>query len=143
MTVIAFDGVTLAADKMISNGQTQSKTTKIFKHEDELLGLTGDISVGMEVLAWYLAGHVVKDYPVSNRKLDEGCTLIVIKPGPLVLKYESSPHAFVIEGAFQAFGCGDLAALAAMEMGAKAPRAVEVACKLASHCGMGIDTLTL
>lgn len=104
MTVIAWDGQTLAADKLACNGWTRQTVTKIFRHGKELIGVCGNTSIGMEVRDWYTAGALRGDYPVANRKVDEGASLIVVKPDRTVWKYESSPIPFRVEGPFCAFG---------------------------------------
>ena len=147
MTVIAWDGTTLAADKLMCCGNTKKTVTKIFKKDIAgeccLLAITGNLSVGMETLDWYLSGAHCSEYPPANRSVDSGASLIVIKKDGSVLKYESSPSPFKNEGPFCAFGSGEETALAAMECGANAQRAVEVTCKYNAGCGNGIDTLTL
>jgi len=148
MTVLAWDGTTFAADKLCCNGSTKKTVTKIFKSHCKidgsitLLGITGNVSIGMEMVSWYERGAVDSEYPQSNRQEDRGCSLVVIDKDN-VRVYESSPDPFVIEGKFCAFGCGEEAALAAMECGANAARAVEVVCMYNNGCGNGIDTLTL
>lgn len=144
MTVIAWDGKTLAADKLGSNGNTKTTVLKIYRHEGELLGVTGNMSIGMEMLAWYMAGAKAADYPASNKDADKaGCSLVVIGADGSVKKYESGPHAFRMFGQYLAFGCGDEAALVAMHCGKTAAEAVEIACMFNSGCGNGVDTLAL
>lgn len=147
MTVIAWDGTTLAADKLMCNGNTKQTVTKIFKTPIKgrhyLLAVTGCLSIGMEMVDWYFNGADHAEYPSASRAESGGASLIVVKPDSTVWKYESSPSPFKIEGAFCAFGSGDTAALCAMECGADARRAVEAACKYDASCGNGIDTLTL
>jgi hypothetical protein len=146
MTVIAFDGVTLAADKLASSGNTRMVTTKIFRSEyfvGRLLAVTGDLSVGMEMVEWHEAGAHPAAFPKSNTDPDKGCSLVVIHPDATVWKYESGPHPFELEGEFHAFGCADEAALVAMACGKTAAEAVELASRFSRGCGNGVDTLTL
>jgi hypothetical protein len=141
MTVIAWDGQILAADKLACFGATKGTVTKIFRFKNELLAITGCLSAGMETMQWYTEGAVKADYPPSNRMQNEGASLIVIKQDKSVWKYEKSPVPFRVEGSFCAFGCGDESALIAMECGANALRAVELVIKYNSGCGNGIDVL--
>lgn len=143
MTVIAWDGNTLAADKLMQNGGTKKTTTKIFKINGHLLGVCGNFSVGMELVDWWSNGAKPDAYPASNRCLDDGATLIVIGADKKVMVFESSPYPFGIDSDFCAFGCGDAPAMAAMECGADARRAVEVASKYDTGCGNGVDWLSL
>jgi len=80
VTVIAFDGTTLAADKCMTNGMTRLSVTKIFKVYECLVGVCGDASAGMETLDWYRRGAVAADYPAINRQGSDGASLIVCRP---------------------------------------------------------------
>jgi hypothetical protein len=143
MTCIAWDGKTLAADKLCCFGVTKGTVTKIQRFGNYLCGVTGNLSLGMEMLEWFKADALPKDYPSANRDPDKGSGLVVVKPDRTVWKYESTPYPFKIEGAFCAFGSGDESAMIAMECGCDARRAVEVAIKYNTTCGNGVDTLTL
>ena len=142
MTVLAWDGKTLAADRLMSHGQTKQSCTKIFRWEDSLLGVCGDLSTGMEMLYWFQHGAIPADFPPANRSLTDGASLIVVDAGG-VRKYESSPHPFIVEGGFCAFGSGDECALVAMACGRDAIKAVEMAISFNATCGNGVDSLTL
>lgn len=141
MTVIVWDGVSIASDKMVCNGSTAQAVTKIFRIGSELMGLTGNLSIGMEMIEWYREGAQPEKYPTSNRTEDKGCSLIVIKGPRNVWKYESSPYPFLFEAKYCAFGSGDQVALGALYMGATAAEAVQAAIIYESNCGCGIDEL--
>lgn len=143
MTVIVFDGKTLAADKSASCGGVVQSVTKIQRHGDELLACTGNLSIGLELFDWYKRGALPSTYPPANRDEDKGASLIVVGAGGMVRKYESSPFPIEFNGAFSAFGSGAATALGAMHMGATAKQAVEAAIKWDAGCGLGIDTLEL
>lgn len=143
MTCVAWDGRTLAADRLMCNGYTGQSTTKIERFGVELIGITGDLSVGLEVRAWYLNGADPLSFPSSNRNPDKGASLIVVRPSGEVWKFESGPHAFRVEGAFCAFGSGDEAALVAMACGKTAAEAVALAAMFNTTVGHGVDTLEL
>lgn len=141
MTVIAWDGRTLAADKRMCSGHTVQSTTKIRRFGRELMAVAGNLSIGKEMMAWYEAGAKPAEFPASNRNLDEGCSLIVVRADASVWKYESSPFPFNAEGPFAAFGCGDSAALVAMACGKTAAEAVALVSQFDRACGNGCDTL--
>ena len=143
MTVLAWDGKTLAADKLVVNGDCRQRTTKIERFGHQLLGVCGNLSVGRELLAWFKAGADAALFPAGNRNLNEGASLVVINPDGGVWKYESSPHPFEVEGKFCAFGCGDVAALVAMHCGESALSAVLIAGDYVHGCGGGVDSLEL
>lgn len=141
MSVIAFDGRTLAADKRACIGTLIRTTTKIFRVGDALCAYAGDAAGGEEMLAWFRAGAKPADFP-SGQRTDEWSGLLVVRRGE-ILKYERSPHPVRFEDKFFAIGCGRDFALAAMHLGHAARTAVEVAIALDSGCGNGIDTLEL
>jgi 20S proteasome alpha/beta subunit len=146
MSVIAWDGKTLAADKRASFGTTIRTTTKIFRHGNALLAYAGDSAHGEEVRAWWMRGADPDDFPRSQRDKDDWAGLLVIRRGehgPVIARYERTPYPIYFEDEHFSIGSGREFALAAMYLGCDARRAVEVACALDSGCGNGIDTLTL
>jgi 20S proteasome alpha/beta subunit len=142
MTCIAWDGVTLAADKRATSGGGIARTvTKIERHGSNLLAVIGSWDVATELRAWFKAGAKPEAFPESARS-GEG-TLVVITPGKHPRTYATGPHALPIEQKCLAFGSGRDYAEAAMFLGCDAKRAVEVACQFQTDCGNGIDTLRL
>lgn len=140
MTVIAWDGITLAADKMMSFNSSHATVTKIFKIGDTLVGFAGNASNGTECIDWVRGGRVPNEFPKSQAEANSG-SLMVIEKGGRVCQYFSGPFPSVVEDTFMAIGSGDEFALAAMYLGKSAKRAVEVASALCPTCGNGIDTL--
>lgn len=142
MTVIAWDGQTLAADKRACNGGLARTVTKIYRVSDVLVGVAGDIAQAMEMIAWVRRGRKPDDFPASQRS-DEWGTLVVIEADATVSVYEQSPYPFKIEDKIFASGSGRDFALAAMHHGKNAWEAVNTACCFDSGCGNGIDELRL
>ena len=143
MSVIAWDGETLAADKRASNGTLIRTTTKIFRSGDALVAYAGEAVFGEEMRAWFDRGAKIEDFPASNRDKDDWAGLLVIRKGRPIVKYERTPYPITFEDRQFAMGCGRDFALAAMYLGKTAREAVEVAIALDSGCGNGIDTLRL
>lgn len=147
MTVIAWDGKTLAADKQSTNVGYGSTVTKIFRSHDVLVGLAGSAGHAMELLRWWESGAKPDAWPETRDKADTSNigTLVVVDGPRRVLTYAGNggPYPELCESEFFACGCGRDYALATMYLGHDARRAVEVACALDVFCGMGIDTLTL
>ena len=141
MTVIAYDGVTLAADKLACSGNTKSTITKIFKFKNNLIGIAGCMSGGMELMAWYMKGAIPIEFPDSNRDSDSRATMIVINHQSVSV-YETSPYPFHPEGKC-AIGSGEESVLVAMECGLDAVSAVLMTSKFNSGCGSGVDYLVL
>ncbi|CBJ38328.1 Conserved protein of unknown function, phage related [Ralstonia solanacearum CMR15] len=140
MTVIAWDGKTLAADKRATSIGLARAVTKIQRHEDLLLAMTGDWDVAAELREWFKAGAAPSDFPAKAR--EDLASLIVVGTAGVWL-YSTGPFPMPIESEKAAFGSGRDFAEAAMHLGCTAIEAVSVACHFQSDCGNGIDALTL
>lgn len=138
MTVIAWDGKTLAADKQSTFCGLPRTTTKVHRAKDgSLIGATGTTAVCAALRIWYDAGAVKADFPDKDKE----ATLLVAKPDGTLLLWDSNPTPIVIEDKFHAIGSGRDFAIAALHLGHSAREAVEVACKYDVYCGRGIDEL--
>ena len=142
MSVIAWDGSTLAADKRIVSQGLSKTCTKIFRHEGSLLGITGDWDLGMELVEWYRAGAVPKDFPEEARK-DGGKSSLTVIDGKGIFVYSAGPFPLLVEDKHFAAGSGRDFAYAAMHLGRGAVEAVRIACVFQSDCGNGYDVMTL
>lgn len=142
MTVICWDGRTLAADKMACSAGYGYTVTKIHRLKSgALVAFSGDGDSSMTLLAWLDGGRDVAAYPPAQK--DNDTSALLIEPDGSVLSYGKTPHPQRIECARYAQGHGRDFALAAMHLGKTAREAVEVACALDVFCGNGIDTLEL
>ena len=142
MTVLAWDGKTLAADRLACAGMMKATVTKIAQAGEELLGICGNLSVGNELREWYLNGADPDCFPDSA--LSDGETdLVVVKADGTVWVYSASATPFQIEDPVCAFGAGAEAAWGALLCGASAQRAVEIASQINVSCGNGLDVLEL
>ncbi len=141
MSIIAWDGRTLAADKRASMGTLIRTTTKIFRFGGALLSYSGEAGMGEELVAWFTAGAVAEEFPARQRADDPSTLLVIDASG--IRTFERSPHAIRVEDQTFAIGSGRDFALAAMHLGKTAAEAVAVAIALDSGCGNGIDTLEL
>jgi hypothetical protein len=143
MTVIAWDGHTLAADKRGSGGNSILTTTKIFRVKGCLVGYTGQLVFGQQMLAWFEAGENIPDFPPSQRDKDDWSLLLVVRPSGKLQLYERVPYPVTYEDKLFAVGSGADYALAAMHCGKTAAEAVELTSRLDSSCGNGVDILSL
>lgn len=141
MTVICWDGKTLAADKRVSFGTSISTTTKIHRIDGMLVGFSGNATQGAACVQWVRGGMDRSNYPCSQN--EDLCSLLVILPDGAIHYYSKTPDPLVIEDNTFAIGSGSEYADAAMYLGKTAREAVEVAIALDSGCGNGIDTLEL
>ena len=142
MTVIAWDGKTLAADKRAVNAGLSRTVTKIRRMGKLLVGASGNASASAELFEWVKRGRKEKDFPKIQSKTDDNASLLVIDHGR-ILKYEVSPIPIIFEDKFFAMGSGRDYALAAMFLGKDAVYAVQIACLFDVDCGNGIDLLNL
>lgn len=139
MTVIAWDGRVLAADKCALYGDHRKVGTKIFRPvTDTVLGACGSIGAGLSLVEWYNNGCKRDEWPECQKDKDDWALLIVAsKEG--VYWYERLPYKIRLEQPFMAWGRGGEFAMGALAMGATAVQAVEVASKYCDGCGMGVD----
>lgn len=143
MTVIAWDGQTLAADKRSCYGGMICTVTKIFRAGDMLVGGSGDFSLVLEMVEWVKRGRHVSDFPAAQSSKDDWQSILVIEPDGKALIYERSPYPIHYEQECMVIGSGREYARAALYMGATAAEAVAVASALDVNCGNGIDSLVL
>lgn len=146
MTVIAWDGRNLAADKRMNagTGNPLATITKIRRlASGSLVGWCGGLSFCQAIVAWLEAGGdptAIEETWFEHEEL--AGQVLFIAPDRTILLYE---HAFPIEieNKFYAMGTGGAYATAAMHLGHDAVEAVKVACVYDSGCGNGVDVLTL
>lgn len=143
MTVVAWDGHTLAADKQAEAAGYKFSVTKIEKHNGHLLFSSGGYDVLKELFHWYKTGADPEKWPEVQKDKEEWGVLMVVTPEKQIIRYERRPYPFAVEEKFFSVGSGRDYALAAMHLGCTAEKAVEVACKFSPSCGLGIDVLTL
>lgn len=144
MTVIAFDGKSLAADKRATNQGLIRTVTKVRRIRDCLCAGAGEFSLVEEMYAWFAEGANQEDLPAFQSTSADYVGLLVITPVGQILKYERSayPMDFTESGIF-AIGSGRDHAMMAMHLGKSAEEAVLLTAELDSTCGNGVDVLTL
>lgn len=139
MSVIAWDGKTLAADRQASCGGRITTSVKIFKHDDRLIGLIGSHESTQRLYNWLLSGMNPISFP-QGLETDSGIpTVYVVHKSGYTVKFEDSPYPIVVNDGFWADGNGGDLALGAMAMGATAEEAIGVASKYNIYCGCGVD----
>ena len=142
MTVVAWDGKTLAADKRASSCGYGYTVTKVHRLRDgSIAAFAGDGDGAMALLAWLDAARNPAAYPEAQKENDT-CALVINQNG-VAWSYGKTAYPQRIESVPYAFGHGRDFALAALHLGKTAREAVEVACALDLTCGNGIDSLTL
>lgn len=141
MTVVAWDGKTLAADKRAVNNGLARTVTKIRKIGPLLVGVAGDCTCGLEMFKWIEHGRDPAKFPAKQLDKEEWATVLVIEGGQ-VRVYERSPEPMTFEGEHFACGSGRDFAIAAMHLGKSAAEAVAVACLFETSCGNGVDEIS-
>ena len=138
MTIIAWDGHTLAADKQATAGELRTRVTKIMRLKSgEILAMSGELAPGLTVAEWYKNGADPKEWPEFQRT--EAWSRLIVASSSGAFFYEQFPVKIHVEEPFAAWGSGRDFALGAMERGATAIEAVEVASKFCCQCGLGVD----
>jgi len=142
MTVIAWDGTTLAADKRGTNYGYPTTVTKIHRVPGGLVGFSGCGAHAAELLEWFKAGRPAGKFPKAAEDRSAGSMFITEDRKILQYTYDNE-HPETIEDKSYARGSGRDYALATMFLGHDAYHAVKVAIELDTSCGNGIDMLTL
>lgn len=142
MTTIAWDGKTLAADKMGNQDGSILIVTKIRKIGKYLAGSSGTMSSCMALMKWIEDGGAPDKWPECQKDKELCSPLIIITQDKKIFRYDTTPIPYEINQDFYAFGGGRDFATGAMEVGADAKRAIEVASKWDACTGCGVDTLT-
>lgn len=152
MTVVAFDGFRVAADKrMLNNGVAQA-TEKIWRvppREGDMaavriIGITGDLALGLSMRDWWLRGADPTAFPKKDDK-EWACLWCFGRDvqGPFIYGYEGRAHYYTTRPTQWAAGSGRDFALAAMHLGRDAAEAVAITNQLTIECGNGVDVLVL
>lgn len=139
MTVIAWDGESLAADKRMTLGAHVNTVTKVFAAGEYLIGFTGSAKHIGPFRAWLDAGAVAEAFPQCPA--DDQIHALAVRRDGTVWKFEGTAYPVRIEDFQAAAGSGRDYARAAMHLGKTAREAVEIACLFDENCGNGVDVL--
>lgn len=146
MTVIAWDGRTVAADSQGIVGcghRSPLRSAKIVLHEGVIFGTTGRMGPMREAwIGWYLAGARPDCVPPMGIGHDDAGNLVVFRDGRCFVFSALVPYACE-EAAPFAFGSGADYAIGAMMAGANAAKAVQIAIACDVNCGGEIDAIEL
>lgn len=142
MSVIAWDGKIIAADKQATNSSMRAKCTKAKRIGDYVYAFAGDLECGLAMIDWHVNGANKEDWPKFQEDPDRWTRLVVADATGCV-SYEMVPIAVPVESEFLAWGSGRDFAMGAMGMGATAKEAVEIANMFSTDCGFGVDWFEL
>ena len=143
MSVVVWDGKTLAADRQGTSGELKMPMSKIKKlPSGEIVAWVGDQLSGLKLIHWYESGANADDFPLDISNEERHAVLVVAGFHGAVF-YAVDAYPLPCEGPYMAWGSGDGYALGALAMGADAVRAVEIASQLSILCGFGVDAFTV
>lgn len=141
MTTIAFDGVSICADTLVSSdGVRMGHAEKIIKTKNGVVACSGDMATCAKIVDWIGKGASKKRLPALTSDEDFN-----------VLWIDKKKRAWHIETSLVPFracvpcaeGSGSDFALAAMTAGMNARKAVELAIKLDCYSGGEIQEVKI
>ena len=148
MTTIAWDGRSIAADRMYCVGNTPfpgpvPKIRKlVFRGKPAVMGTSGSVEYGTKMMDWLCDGAPPNSPPELSPDNDESCSVLLATLDTVFL-FSNSLTGVPIGKRVWACGSGADYALGAMLAGASAKRAVEIASELDFSTGCGLDVLRL
>ena len=148
MTVIAWDGKTLSADKQSTAGSLKRKLKKIARLDNgHLVGATGNATDCKRYIEWYDNINKLQEGESVDFPTWQGDThphLMVVTPWRGVYMYTgTNEYLDYSENDVFAIGSGAEYAMGAMRAGADSIKAIEIASEFDAYCGMGVDILKL
>lgn len=140
MTVVVWDGETLATDRAATDGVAQWQTVKAWYFGDDkdrvILSGTGPLHSILEMRTWFQDGADPGTFPRIQQT--HPCHFIVVSPHVGLYRYEDHANAIGHGWNKCAFGEGREFAYGALYMGATAPEAVAAANQFSVHCDLGV-----
>jgi hypothetical protein len=142
MTTIAWDGKTLAADRMMVAGGLKLTARKLFDCGAHVYGGSGSAAEVTEIAEWIRSGadpakapafEESSHYGLVVRRTDAAIFYVMGKKVQLIATFDK--HA--------AAGCGQDLAIAAMATGKSAVRAVNFAARFNAFTGLGVDSVRI
>lgn len=146
MTTIAWDGKTLAGDRGSWSGAARRHVRKVFKIKakdgaDFLVGFCGDGAFALAVLAWMRGEADKPSYREFGVSPDLQCAMVIEKD-LTVWGVGASLTYYRFEETMMAMGGGQEFAWGALEAGASAQRAIEIAIKRSDYAAFGVDSVS-
>ena len=144
MTVIAWDGKTLAADRLVVVENIRvGLAAKIRRCDGNLIGTTGVSAIADMMVDWFLAGRNPATYPPEASGAERYGEIIVVTPAREVLIFNNWPTPSTFSADEQvAIGCAWDTAMVAMKCGLSARDAVLKVSEMDIRLGGGVDVLT-
>lgn len=146
MTTIAWDGKTLAGDRCSWSGAARRQVRKVYRikasdGKDFLVGFCGDGAFALAVLAWMRGLGEKPSYREFGVSPDTQCAMVIDKELK-VWGVGASLTYYRFDETMMAMGGGQEFAWGALEAGATAARAVEIAIKRSDYAAFGVDIVS-
>jgi hypothetical protein len=143
VTVVAYDGLYVASDRLITNDTGMHSTCrKMHVFEDQVLVTTGAADHGEALIIWFKDGKNPAAFPKESGG-NKDASLYVFKNGCPVMCFQLWPAPIIFTMSEFAAGCGTEIARTAMHLGRDAREAARITCELNVYCGGGIDYVDL
>jgi hypothetical protein len=143
MTIVAWDGKTLAADCEGAGSYLKISVTKIYRVRETLVAGSGNHAAFLSMVEWWRNGADIAKYPECQKADNDSlnCHFMVIDGDKRIWRWGMWPMPIEVMEPFWAIGNGGEVAIGAMAMGATSQKAVELATRYIAGCGMGMDVL--
>ena len=143
MTVFAYDGRFVAADRMITNDSGRHGICrKITVWEKHVLVTSGAADHGEALTIWFKDGLNPAAFPKAQAG-DKDAYLYVFGYKVPVMCFQTWPSPVLFPMDFYAGGAGGDVAWTALHMGRDAREAAKIACELNIYCGGGVEYVDL
>lgn len=147
MTTVAWDGKTIAADRLADRGGLPTACRKLFCSEEIILGCAGSLCYVLDL--WAEIGRMRPHEILGGRFLADAprdelpSAILVIRHAPMYAHLLTGNRFVQIEDPLMAIGSGRDFAIAAMALGKTAAEAVELASRFDIYTGVGVDSLEI
>jgi hypothetical protein len=138
MTVIAYRDGVLAADSCATDASFQTYTQKLFRRKGVLIGFCGDIEQALVFVDWYFDR---KSRQPDRTSENEWEAIVITKEGAEMWGPSLRPVPVIDH--FYALGSGAAVAMGAMEAGATAKKAAQIACRRDPFCKEPVYTVRI
>ena len=138
MSVVAWDGKGVAADRLGCCGNLTSIVPKLYPARGYALGFVGTEEVGLMLIDWFDNGAKKSEWPQEAQESEFASSLIVVGRKK-VWVCNTFPVFSLNHDPFMAWGSGRDLAMGAMAMGAGAEMAVQITSDHDAGCGGGVD----
>lgn len=129
MSVIVWDGVSVAADTLCVRGDSKTYSRKIFKIDGYVIGAVGPSDYAEAMLAWLRknpANPPMEEFPKDTQSKDDFAIGVVFRADEQPRVYDRVPFPTIPLGDKFAVGSGRDCAIVALRLGASVYHAVEV-----------------